>query len=129
MKKIVVSLATAIGSLAFAPIALADSSINACPTGSFSALCNLQFPKLLANGINLIFVVAALLALAFLIIGGIKWLTSQGEKEGVNKARETIVASIVGLVIIFLSYLIINFVLQLFVNVSLSNLTLPKLTQ
>lgn len=128
MKKLAAILPLASG-LILVPQAFAQSSINACPTGSFSALCNLQFPKLLANGINLIFVVAALLALGFLIIGGIKWLTSQGEKEGINKARETIVASIVGLIIIFLSYLIINFVLQLFVNVSLSNLTLPKLTQ
>ena len=104
-------------------------NVTACPTGSFSILCNVSFQRLLSNGINLIFAVAAILALVFLIMGGIKWLTSQGEKEGVNKARETIVAAVVGLVIIFLSYLIVNFVLSLFVGVSLSNLQLPKLTQ
>lgn len=70
-----------------------------------------------------------MLALVFLVIGGVKWLTSQGEKEGVNKARETIVAAIVGLVIIFLSYLIVNFVLNLFVGVSLFNLVLPTITR
>lgn len=129
MKKVFASVATIASGLALAPIAFAQSSVNACPSGSFNVLCNLDIQKLITNGINLIFVVAALLALVFLIIGGVKWLTSQGEKEGVNKARETIVASIVGLVIIFLSYLIINFILQLFVNVSLSNLSFPKLTQ
>lgn len=129
MKKFLAALSalTVSGGL-IAPLAFADS-INACPGGNFNVLCNLDIQKLITNGINLIFVVAALLALVFLIIGGVKWLTSQGEKEGVNKARETIVASIVGLVIIFLSYLIIDFVLQLFVNVNLSNLTFPKLTQ
>ena len=129
MKKFLATFAvlTMSGALA-APLAFAQN-INACPGGGFSVLCNLDPQKLLTNGINLIFVVAALLALVFLIIGGVKWLTSQGEKEGVNKARETIVASIVGLVIIFLSYLIVDFVLQLFVNVNLSNLTFPKLTQ
>lgn len=104
-------------------------NVTACPTGSFGILCNVTPQQLLSNGINLIFAAAAILALVFLIMGGIKWLTSQGEKEGVNKARETIVAAIVGLVIIFLSYLIVNFVLSLFVGVSLSNLQLPKLTQ
>ena len=104
-------------------------NVTACPTGSFGILCTVSFQRLLSNGINLIFAVAAILALVFLIMGGIKWLTSQGEKEGVNKARETIVAAIVGLVIIFLSYLIVNFVLSLFVGVTLSNLQLPKLTQ
>ena len=128
MKKLLAPFATLVSTLAFPAVAFADS-VNACPGGNFNVLCNLNAQKLLTNGINLIFVAAALMALVFLIIGGIKWLTSQGEKEGVNKARETIVASIVGLVIIFLSYLIVNFVLQLFVNVSLSNLTFPKLTQ
>lgn len=105
--------------------------ITTCAGGNFSALClgASDLGKVIVNGVNLLFVVAALLALVFLIIGGVKWLTSQGEKEGVNKARETIVAAIVGLVIIFLSYLIVNFVLNLFVGVSLFNLTLPTLTR
>src|SRR5579872_6028889 len=107
----------------------ANINIPTCPGGNFSALClgATQLGSVIVNAINLIFVVAALLALVFLIIGGVKWLTSQGEKEGVNKARETIVASIVGLVIIFLSYLIINFVLNLFVGATLFNLSLPTL--
>ena len=68
------------------------------------------------------------MALVFLVIGGVKWLTSQGEKEGIGKARETIVAAVVGLIIIFLSYLIVNFILNLFVGVSLFNLRLPTIT-
>lgn len=131
MKKILVSLATLAPFIAFAPIASAQVSINACPGGNFGALClgASDLSKVITNGINFIFVVAALLALVFLIIGGVKWLTSQGEKEGVNKARETIVAAVVGLVIIFLSYLIVNFVLSLFVGVDLFHLTLPTLTR
>lgn len=103
--------------------------VSTCPPGSFSALC-LTANKLgtvIANAINLLFVVAAMLALGFLIIGGVKWLTSQGEKEGITKARETIVAAVVGLIIIFLSYLIVNFLLNLFVGVNLFNLSLPTI--
>ncbi|HSD98922.1 MAG TPA: pilin [Patescibacteria group bacterium] len=115
-----------------APQAYAQGiKINTCPGGNFSALClgASDLGKVITNGINFLFVVAAMLALVFLVLGGVKWLTSQGEKEGVNKARETIVAAIVGLVIIFLSYLIVNFVLNLFAGVSLFNLTLPTLTR
>lgn len=132
MRKII-SAFTALTPFAFlAPRAFAAGiNINTCPPGNFSALClgASDLGKVIANGINFVFVVAALLALVFLIMGGVKWLTSQGEKEGVNKARETIVAAVVGLVIIFLSYLIVNFVLNLFVGVSLFNLTLPTLTR
>lgn len=132
MKRFISSLAT-LGTLSLlVPQAYAQAvNINTCPGGNFGALClnATDLQKVISNGINFIFVVAAMLALVFLIIGGVKWLTSQGEKEGVNKARETIVAAIVGLVIIFLSYLIINFILNLFVGVSLFNLTLPTLTR
>ena len=131
MRKIFASLATASSFALAAPTAFAAGiNISTCPGGNFGALClgANDLNKVIGNAINFIFVVAAMLALAFLILGGIKWLTSQGEKEGVNKARETIVAAVVGLVIIFLSYLIVNFVLNLFVGVSLFNLTLPTLT-
>lgn len=132
MRKLFTSIAAALGLLSLAPVALADGiNINTCPGGNFSPLClgASDLGKVITNAINFLFVVAALLALVFLVIGGVKWLTSQGEKEGVGKARETIVAAIVGLVIIFLSYLIVNFVLNLFVGVSLFNLTLPTLTR
>lgn len=132
MRKLVTVLTSGVSFALLAPTAFAAGvNINTCPGGNFGALClgANDLNKVIGNAINFVFVVAALLALVFLIIGGVKWLTSQGEKEGVNKARETIVAAIVGLVIIFLSYLIVNFVLNLFVGVSLFNLTLPKLTQ
>ncbi len=117
-------------SLVIVPQAFADVTVNTCPPGNFNALClnATDLGRVIGNGINFLFVVAALLAFGFLVLGGIKWLTSQGEKEGINKARETIVAAVVGLIIIFLSYLIVNFILNLFVGVSLFNLTLPTIT-
>lgn len=132
MRKLFASLVTLSPIAFFAPLAYAQSSValKTCPGGNFSALClgASDLSKVITNAINFVFVVASLLALVFLIIGGVKWLTSQGEKEGVNKARETIVAAVVGLVIIFLSYLIVNFVLNLFVGATLFNLSLPTLT-
>lgn len=130
MKKLT-ALLLPLTSLAVVPHAFAAGvSVNACPGGNFSPLClnATDLGKVIANAINFLFVIAAILALGFLILGGVKWLTSQGEKEGINKARETIVAAVVGLIIIFLSYLIVNFILNLFVGVSLFNLTLPTIT-
>lgn len=133
MKKVFASVATVVSSLTLATTAFAQTpiNVNTCPkTSQFGALClgANQLGPVIANAINFLFVVAAILALAFLVMGGIKWLTSQGEKEGINKARETIVAAVVGLIIIFLSYLIVNFILNLFVGVSLFNLKLPTIT-
>jgi len=130
MKKIFATFLAPFAFLISASFAFAQINITTCPWGNFNPLClqATDLGKVIANAINLLFVVAAILALAFLIIGGVKWLTSQGEKEGITKARETIVAAVVGLIIIFMSYLIVNFILSLFVGVNLFNLTLPTIT-
>jgi len=51
------------------------------------------------------------LSLIMLIYGGFMFLISAGSSESITKARKIIVAAIIGLVIVFSSYLIIKFVL------------------
>ncbi|KKQ34775.1 MAG: hypothetical protein US51_C0028G0010 [Microgenomates group bacterium GW2011_GWA2_37_6] len=51
---------------------------------------------------------ATLLALAFIIFGGIKWITSGGDKTALEGARKMITYAIIGLVISFLAFFIIN---------------------
>jgi hypothetical protein len=83
---------------------------------NFNPLCFIFSPNsnIVGNIINIAFIVAVLVALAFLIYGGIKWITSGGDKSGVEAARNMIVAALVGLVITFLSYFILQIVFQLF---------------
>lgn len=45
-------------------------------------------------------IVAAIAAFLFLIIGGIQWITSGGDKAGMEAARNRITAAIVGLIIV-----------------------------
>lgn len=52
------------------------------------------------------------LALLMFIYGGFMFLISAGSSESVSKARKIIVAAVVGLIIVFASFLIIKFVLQ-----------------
>lgn len=70
------------------------------------------------------FIIATLIALLFLIWGGIKWITSGGDKAGVEGARNQIIAAIIGLIVVFLAFFILNLVLGLF-GTSLFDLTLP----
>lgn len=97
----------------------------------FNLLCALgtgNIGDLIKAVITLLFVVAILVALFFLIYGGIKWITSGGDKAGVEGARNMIVAALVGLVIVFLSYFIINFVLNFFGQGSINSLIIPSLS-
>jgi len=43
------------------------------------------------------------------VIGGIQWLTAQGNDEKIAKAKKTLVWAILGLAVIFLAYAIISY--------------------
>lgn len=68
------------------------------PPGSINP--NLDAQKLPQLVINLLFGVATFLALAYLMYGGIKWITSRGDKTQVEAARKHIVAAVIGLVVV-----------------------------
>ena len=118
MKKLA---ATAIGvssllSFALRP-AFAVGDIKLCPPAPFAALCDFNsgsFGKIIGNAIVIFLVVAVIIAVFFLIYGGIKWIISGGDKAGVEGARNHIVAAIVGLVVALLSFFILSVVLKLF---------------
>lgn len=141
MKMMKTSLAKATGFisagityLGIALPAFAQVSIDPCPKGEgggtdFSGLCNLDANNIgtvVSGVITVALIGAAIIALFFLIWGGIRWITSGGDKAKVDSARQTIIASIIGLIIALLAFFIITVVLGLF-NLSLTDLTLPKL--
>ncbi len=62
-----------------------------------------------------IFVLAGIIiALFFLVWGGISWITSGGDKQKINQARDKIFYAIIGLTIIFLSFFVINSIYYFF---------------
>ncbi|HKC14927.1 MAG TPA: hypothetical protein VKC89_03150 [Patescibacteria group bacterium] len=105
-------------------------NVSPIPSGNFAPLASLgasNFGKIVGNVITIAFVLSALIALVFLVYGGVKWITSGGDKAAVEGARNTIVAAVIGLVIVFLSYFVLNIILGFF-NLSLGDLQLPKIT-
>lgn len=58
--------------------------------------------------IDLLLFAAIFLTLFFVLYGGWKWMTSEGDKKKIEDAKNTLVFSIVGLIVVFLSFLIIN---------------------
>lgn len=57
-----------------------------------------------------IIVIAVLAAVLFIVIGAFQWITSGGDKQKVADARNHILAAVIGLIIIALSFVIINVV-------------------
>jgi hypothetical protein len=58
---------------------------------------------------TLIYIVGAV-AVIMLIIGGLRYVISQGSKEGVSQAKDTILYSVIGIVVAILAYAVVNFV-------------------
>ena len=131
MKKIISLIASSSTVLLFAPQAFTQGlsgNISPCQgaTGIVATLCKGQdLGQVLGFVVTIAFIIAILTALLFLIWGGIKWITSGGDKTGVETARNQIIAAIIGLIVVFLAFFILNLILTLF-GLSLFNLTLPK---
>ena len=68
--------------------------------------------KVLANIIQVILAVSGLLAVAFIIIGGIMYITSLGDPAGTAKAKQTIYYAVIGMVIVLIAYGIVEFIVR-----------------
>jgi len=70
----------------------------------------------IAGVINIILGFLGVLTTLIILMGGFKWMTSQGNTEKVDEAKKLIGAGIVGLVIVLTSYAISRFVLENIAN-------------
>lgn len=61
--------------------------------------------------LRLVLALGALLVFGFLIMGGIQWITSGGDKGKTEAARNTITAAVIGLIILAASWAVLNLVL------------------
>jgi hypothetical protein len=100
-------------------------SLN-CPAG-FNSLCNITPTSAVQGIINFFLIVALLVAFFWLVLGGIRWITSGGDKNNVQVAREQVTQAIIGLVIVLAAWLILNVIGTLF-GISISNWNILPLT-
>lgn len=77
---------------------------NVCSTCGFE-----DFIILGINVANIILGLSGSIALFFFVYGGLLWIISSGSSAMVEKGRKALVSAIIGLAIIFGSWMIINF--------------------
>ena len=71
-----------------------------------------SFTNLLESIINILLFIIGAIAVIMIIIGGIKYTTSNGDQAQVTSAKNTIMYSVVGLVVAIMAYSIVNFVVK-----------------
>jgi Type IV secretion system pilin len=69
------------------------------------------FVQILAiNIIEILLHIVAYVSIAFIIVGGFKYITSAGSPDGNEKGRKTITNAVIGLIISIISIGIVNFI-------------------
>ncbi|MDB5165235.1 MAG: hypothetical protein JWM00_125 [Candidatus Saccharibacteria bacterium] len=69
---------------------------------------------LIQTVVNILLYILAAIAVIMIIVGGIRYTTSNGEAAGIKSAKDTIVYAVIGLVVAMLAWAIVNFVIKMF---------------
>ena len=89
---------------------LAASFWDGCLGGPQNDVATLKcLPNLYKQLVNLGLFFAGFVAVVFIIIGGIRYITSGGDPKQAGSARQVITYALIGLVLILLSFTIVNF--------------------
>jgi multisubunit Na+/H+ antiporter MnhB subunit len=64
--------------------------------------------------VNVLLFILGAIAVIMIILGGIKYTTSNGDSSQLTSAKNTILYAVVGLVVAILAYAIVNFILDAF---------------
>lgn len=110
LKKLALAAGSAVTGLAASVSSVAaEVQIERIDTGKGYAT---NFGTMFSSMLNVVMLVAALLVFAYMIWGGIEWITSGGDKGKAESARNKLTAAIIGLVIVAASYAIVTLVVQ-----------------
>lgn len=110
-------------------LAVASDKIELKPAqgSDFANLGGITIPSIISAAIRGALVVAAVIFFFILVIGGIKWIASGGDKNATEGARNQITAALVGLVIVFSAWAIVALI-KTFFNVDIFSLSLPSVS-
>jgi hypothetical protein len=68
--------------------------------------------EIIARAIELVLSLVGSISLLMFVWGGFTWMTSAGSNEKIKKGRDIIVWSVIGLAIVFTSYVLVKFVIM-----------------
>lgn len=114
MKKFLVSLLLLAPAAASAQTA-EDWGINDFASGGVN-LGTRPLRETISGVVNIILGFLGILATLIILMGGFKWMTSQGNSDKVDEAKKMIGAGVIGLVIVLVAYAVARFVLASVAN-------------
>lgn len=110
IKKIALASTSALSGL-LVPVRMAMAAIDDIEVNPGTGYAT-DFGVMFSSILNVVMLIAAVLVFAFLIFGGIQWITAGGDKSKAEEARNRITSAIIGLVIVAASYALINLIVN-----------------
>jgi len=83
----------------------------------------------IASIINILLGFVGIVAVIYIIFAGFKWMTAEGNEEQIKQAKATIKNAVIGLGIVFLAFVIINFITKSLIDVVKNNETTESTTR
>lgn len=87
---------------------------------------DIEFGPMISNIISVIIIIAFLASFFYLLWGGVQWITSGGNPEQVDAARNRIMQALVGLVVVVAAWAIMGLV-SAFFGVDFTSFNIPTL--
>ncbi len=107
IKKVLATTA-AVGLIAIPMIASAQGF---APVTPFEGTSTGTLIQAITNIVNALLTLAAVIAAIFVIIGGVRYITAQGDEDAVAAAKNTVIYAVIGIVVIALSAVVVNFII------------------
>jgi hypothetical protein len=116
-KKIFLSLMVVVSCFLFASFSLAQSNTNnpeeeTNPASLDNPINAESFQAVIGNVVDQILGIVGALALLMFIFGGLVWMTAAGNEQKITQGKNILMWSAIGLLVIFSSYALVKFVLE-----------------
>lgn len=106
---------------ASAQINVFENGCNGAQGGSAGTICGTaksgggdQFLDMMKTIINVIIFIVGIIAVIMIIVGGLRYTVSNGESAQIKAAKDTVLYSVIGLVVAIMAFAIVNFVIEQF---------------
>jgi ABC-type Fe3+ transport system permease subunit len=113
-----VFIAGSVGLVTVPVLASATAKSDACAALGSDASCTtnphggLDLTTVIRAVINILSIVVGVVAVIMIIVAGLRYITSGGDSNGITSARNTLLYAIVGLVIVAMSQVLVQFVIH-----------------
>lgn len=85
--------------------------LNSAKTGGSA-----DVPTIIQTIVNVLLFITGAVAVIMIVIGGLKYVTSNGDSSQLTSAKNTIMYSVIGLIVAIMAYAIVNFAVAAFTD-------------